>query len=130
MEHVYDRFLMTSGVKRNGKGYQSEALAPIANTLNSNNSNTKRENFRPFGSGRKPMPPPVSSADMIEKAERKAVAVDEMGLMTNVEAEVGSTPLSSLASKTEDGQNGHGTVSLVRRAFKAMVPGKRLSRTF
>lgn len=129
MEHVYDRFLMTSGVKRCGKGYQSEALAPISNTVGANSNNNKRESFRPFGSTRKPMPPPVSSADMIEKIEKRAVAVDEMGLMTNVEGETGTTPLSSLGSKPEE-VNGHGTVSLVRRAFKAMVPGKRLSRAF
>ncbi|KAH6912813.1 CAMK/CAMKL/MARK protein kinase [Coprinopsis sp. MPI-PUGE-AT-0042] len=129
MEHVYDRFLMTSGVKRNGKGYQSEALAPISNTVGANHNANKRESFRPFGSTRKPMPPPVSSADMIEKLEKKAVAVDELGLMTNVEGEAGTTPLSSLAAKSEEG-NGNGTVSLVRRAFKAMVPGRRLSRAF
>ncbi|EAU85877.2 CAMK/CAMKL/MARK protein kinase [Coprinopsis cinerea okayama7 len=118
MENVYDRFLMTSGVKRCGKGYQSESFGPTSNTLGP--STNKRESFRPFSSTRKPMPPPVSSEDIIEKMENKAVSVDELGMMTNVEGEAGTTPLHSVGSKDEGG----GTVAMVRRAFKAMVPGK------
>ncbi|TFK27626.1 hypothetical protein FA15DRAFT_701826 [Coprinopsis marcescibilis] len=134
MENVYDRFLMTSGVKRNGKGYQSEAPVVSSNTLGvSSNNNHKRESFRPFGSSRRPMPPPVSSEDIIEKIEKRqaGVSVDELGLMTGTgAAEGGSTPLGQLNMNNLK-EEGHGTVALVRRAFKAMVPGnRRLSRAY
>ncbi|KAJ2917010.1 hypothetical protein MD484_g3420, partial [Candolleomyces efflorescens] len=125
LETVYDRFLMTSGVKRHGKGYQSETVAPVANTLGPASSR-KENSHRAFYSARKPMPPPVSSDDI----ERRAVSVDELGLMTTTAAATspdGEMVGTTLLSKEE----GSSTVALVRRAFKAMVPnGRRLSRAY
>ncbi|RDB19031.1 MAP/microtubule affinity-regulating kinase 4 [Hypsizygus marmoreus] len=115
VEGVYDRFLMaTSGVKRLGKGYQSDNTGPISSI-----SNAKSDNHRAFHSVRRPMPPPVSSDD-----QRRTVSVDELGVM-------GYTPTSPTP-----GPGGHTllkdetntTVGLVRRAIKAMVPGKTTSR--
>ncbi|KAF9013205.1 hypothetical protein BDQ17DRAFT_1321088 [Cyathus striatus] len=121
LEGVYDRFLMaTSGVKRVGKGYQSDNIGPIGNnnTLNVQNI-AKRDSHRAFYSARKPMPPPVSSDDVT-----RAASVDELGFVAH------SNGVTNTSSSKDDS---HNTVALVRRAIKAMVPGKatvsrRLSR--
>jgi len=118
LEGVYDRFLMaTSGVKRLGKGYQSDNVGPISNSLA-----PKSDNHRAFHSTRRPMPPPVSSADPI-----RAVSVDELGVM-NYDT-TPSTAGSGGQTVLKDENNT--TVALMRRAIKAIVPGKttkRLSR--
>lgn len=109
LENVYDRFLMTTtGVKRVGKGYQSENVVPVSNHHESQ-SNLSRLHRR-----RHAMPPPVSSEDM-----RPTMVVDELGMMTSTQAGTG-TPIVKDES--------HTTVALVRRAIKAMVPGKTASK--
>jgi len=124
MEGVYDRFLMsTTGVKRVGKGYQSDNLRPVhgaASTLECKPMNNNPRNFNVFNSARRAMPPPVSSDD-----QWRYPSVDELGFAT----------CSAAASRTskEDSKN-TATVTLVRRAINAIVPGRtvsrRLSRTF
>ncbi|KAF8799033.1 hypothetical protein BYT27DRAFT_7202794 [Phlegmacium glaucopus] len=117
IEGVYDRFLMaTSGVKRLGKGYQSDNVGPVcSNTVGAGVSVNKG---RHFYSSRKPMPPPVSSAD-----QYRAASVDELGIIT-YEENHSDTPNSKDDSNT--------TVARVRKAIKLMVPkaagSRRLSR--
>jgi serine/threonine-protein kinase GIN4 len=115
VEGVYDRFLMaTSGVKRLGKGYQSDNLGPVGNIHTPNVSNYKHnQNHRAFYSTRRAMPPPVSSDD-----QRRTVSVDELGVVTCT-AGAGSPVLKDESNTT---------VALVRRALKAIVPGKTVSR--
>ncbi|KAF9468652.1 kinase-like domain-containing protein [Collybia nuda] len=118
VEGVYDRFLMaTSGVKRLGKGYQSDNIGPVSNTVGPAVSYYRRDNGKIFHSTRRPMPPPVSSDD-----QRRTVSVDELGVITYVPTseESGSSP----GFKDE----GNTTVALVRRAIKAFVPGKTASK--
>ena len=116
IEGVYDRFLMaTSGVKRLGKGYQSDNAGPvcgnIADTVPLNKS-------RHFYLARKPMPPPVSSED-----QRRAASMDEFGAISHEENN------SDVAYSKDDGNT---TVARVRKAIKLMVPkatgSRRLSR--
>lgn len=104
-ESVYDRFLMsTTGVKRVGKGYQSNNAGPISNTAPLKNIK-RNENF--FRSTRKVMPPPVSSEDW-----RKSASVDEFGAMA---------PSENPVTSTQKGEN----VGIVRRALRTMVNGRR-----
>lgn len=119
VEGVYDRFLMaTSGVKRLGKGYQSNNAGPVSNTLGPQGSNCKSDNHRAFYSTRRPMPPPVSSED-----QRRTVSVDELGIMTYTPSTSGPA-----GGHTVLKDESNTTVALVRRAIKAIVPGKTTSR--
>ncbi|KAF9255643.1 hypothetical protein L218DRAFT_314111 [Marasmius fiardii PR-910] len=112
LEGVYDRFLMaTSGVKRVGKGYQSDVRAPVHNTMKSPENVPARH--RAFYSTRRQMPPPVSSDQM-------HIVVDELGVMTSTPVTGGEREVFRDQSNT--------TVAIVRRAFKAIVPGKTLNR--
>ncbi|KAL0578154.1 hypothetical protein V5O48_003820 [Marasmius crinis-equi] len=112
LEGVYDRFLMaTSGVKRVGKGYQSDINGPVHNTTKSPENVPPRH--RAFYSTRRQMPPPVSS-------EQMHIMVDELGVMS-------STPVPGADHGVLKDQSNN-TVAIVRRAFKAMVPGKTLNR--
>jgi len=112
LEGVYDRFLMaTSGVKRVGKGYQSDVNGPVHNSVKSPQNVPARH--RAFYSTRRQMPPPVSSDQM-------HLVVDELGVMS-------STPAPGAEHGVLRDQNNN-TVAIVRRAFKAMVPGKTLNR--
>ncbi|KAF8627400.1 hypothetical protein AX17_006215 [Amanita inopinata Kibby_2008] len=120
LENVYDRFLMaTTGVKRVGKGYQSDNAAAVSNTLNRDSTDGQpARSYRVFPTSRRhPMPPPVSSDDL--NIIRPTVLVDEMGVMTCTQMGAG-TPVVKDESNT--------TVALVRRAIKAMVPGKTASK--
>ncbi|KAJ6621778.1 hypothetical protein B0H10DRAFT_2015719 [Mycena sp. CBHHK59/15] len=111
IEGVYDRFLMaTTGVKRVGKGYQSDNAGPISYTVGPNTPAAR--NHRPFHSARRAMRPPVSSDD-----KRQSVSVDELGIMTYA---------GPSTARVKD--EGNTTITLVRRAFKAFVPGKPVSR--
>ena len=66
LENLYDRFLMaTTGVKRVGKGYQSDYIAP-APTSTQHNCKPRRKHV---------MPPPVSSADLLT---RPTMVADEL----------------------------------------------------
>ncbi|GLB38202.1 putative protein tyrosine kinase [Lyophyllum shimeji] len=115
LEGVYDRFLMaTSGVKRLGKGYQSDNTGPVSSATLP--TNAKSESHRMFHSARRPMPPPVSSED-----QRRTVSVDELGV-------IGHAPVASLEGHTVLKDDGKNTVALMRRAIKAIVPGKTTSR--
>lgn len=114
IEGVYDRFLMsTSGVKRNGRGYQSDNAGPVFNIAGSGTltGHSRIPRPRAFHSTRR-MPAPVSSDD-----QRKTLSVDELGLMTDSPGP--DTPV------TKD--DGNTTITLVRRAFK-VITGKTVSR--
>ncbi|KAJ7758141.1 hypothetical protein DFH07DRAFT_818885 [Mycena maculata] len=111
IEAVYDRFLMaTTGVKRLGKGYQFNNAGPVSSTMGPSTPAPPR-NHRAFHSARRALRPPVSSED-----QRQSASVDELGVMT----------YAGPASPREGG--GNTTITLVRRAFKAIVPGKTVSR--
>lgn len=116
VEGVYDRFLMsTTGVKRVGKGYQSDNLTHnVPSALECKPTNNNPRNFKVFNSARRAMPPPVSSDDQCRNP-----SVDELGSVT----------CSAGASRTskEDSKN-TATAALVRRAIKAIVPGRTVSR--
>jgi serine/threonine-protein kinase GIN4 len=106
LEGVYDRFLMaTSGVKRLGRGYQSDNAGPVFNNPVPNISQYKR-NHRVFSSGRRRMPPPVSSADQMQ-----SFSVDELGMMNHG------------AATLDDKDETKTTAALVRRALKAIMTG-------
>ncbi|KAI0038637.1 hypothetical protein FA95DRAFT_1684578 [Auriscalpium vulgare] len=108
IEGVYDRFLMaTTGVKRLGRGYQSDNVGPVANTAPTKGLPTQAQ--RMFHSTRRVMPPPVSSEDA-----RMTLSVDELGVMQSSPAAVHSP---STGERT-------GTVRGVRKALKAIVTGK------
>ncbi|KAF8631694.1 hypothetical protein AX15_002243 [Amanita polypyramis BW_CC] len=114
LENVYDRFLMaTSGVKRVGKGYQSDNVVPVSNVPSSTYAGTSLSKLQ---RKRHVMPPPVSSDEL---AARPTVVVDELGMMTYVQPGMG-TPIIKDEANT--------TVAMVRRAIKAMVPGKTTSK--
>ncbi|KAG1780656.1 hypothetical protein EV702DRAFT_963973 [Suillus placidus] len=118
VEGVYDRFLMsTTGVKRVGKGYQSDNLQPVhtaPSTLECKPTNNNPLNFKVFNSSRRAMPQPVSSDDMWGNP-----SVDELGVV--------ACSASTSRSSKEDSKN-TATATLVRRAFKAIVPGRTVSR--
>ena len=116
LEGVYDRFLMaTSGVKRVGKGYQSETVAPVSNKSSGIGLGVTQNKGRAFYSTRRPMPPPVSSEDLL----RKAASVDELGNWSNIE-------------EIPDDDAKEASVGFVRKAIMLMVPkataSKRMSR--
>ena len=67
--------MATSGVKRLGKGYQSDNAGPITNSLGISCA-PKADNHRAFHSTRRLVLPPVSSADPI-----RTVFVDELGVV-------------------------------------------------
>ncbi|KIJ62558.1 hypothetical protein HYDPIDRAFT_50068, partial [Hydnomerulius pinastri MD-312] len=118
VEGVYDRFLMaTSGVKRVGKGYQSDNFKPLHSTVSGVEhgrlSSSQSRGFGVFGTGRRAMPPPVSSEDQW----RRSTSIDELGFVA-----CGAGSNASRPSKDES------KATFVRRAFKAMVPGKTVSR--
>lgn len=107
VESVYDRFLMaTSGVKRVGRGYQSDNTAPQYNVPN---VVAFKKSGKLFGTARRAMPPPVSSEDIN--------IVDEHGNMS-------PGPQVSLAQYKEDSS----TVRVVTKALKAIVTGKTVTR--
>ena len=116
IEGVYDRFLMaTSGVKRLGKGYQSDNAGPVCGSVDSVPLNKSRH----FYLTRKPMPPPVSSED-----QRRAASMDEFGVVSH--------DGSSNSDDSNSKDDGNTTVALVRKAIKLMVPkatgSRRVSR--
>ena len=101
--------MSTTGVKRNGKGYQNDnVLRPIEN-IRPHSSMAKRS--QKFFTTRPKMPPPVSSDDL-----RRASSIDEFGAFM-------STP----AGPTQE-QN-HNTIAIMRKAFKAIVTGNPHART-
>jgi len=122
LEGVYDRFLMaTSGVKRVGKGYQSDFIPPRPSTSNCTSLGSgaikKRHSRMFFGAPKTPMLPPISSEDVVQ---RRGVSVDEMGVISYGPVSAGPDDVES---------TGPLTVSFVRKAIKAMVPSvKRPTR--
>ncbi|KAI0357501.1 hypothetical protein OH77DRAFT_1588381 [Trametes cingulata] len=114
LEGVYDRFLMsTTGVKRNGKGYQSDNVGPVGNVARPHSSMAKRSQ-KFFNSTRRPMPPPVSSDDL-----RRSSSVDEFGTFC---------PSKSTPAAGQSGDHNKNTIAVVRKAFKAIVTGKPAAR--
>ncbi|OCH84370.1 kinase-like protein [Obba rivulosa] len=114
VEVVYDRFLMsTTGVKRVGKGYQSDNAGPVTNVPQQNRVPTNKYNQRLFNTTRRRMPPPVSSEDILRES-----SVDEFGVVVD----------SARPRPSED--QGKNTVAVVRRAFKAIVTAKPVSNRF
>ncbi|KAI0769137.1 hypothetical protein BD413DRAFT_560042 [Trametes elegans] len=116
LEGVYDRFLMsTSGVRRNGKGYQSDNVGPVVNIAVSRpNSSMAKRSQKFFTSTRRPMPPPVSSEDL-----RRASSIDEFGTFC---------PSASASTPAPLGEQNKNTIAVVRKAFKAIVTGKPNAR--
>ncbi|OSD07458.1 hypothetical protein PYCCODRAFT_1358875 [Trametes coccinea BRFM310] len=120
LEGVYDRFLMsTTGVRRNGKGYQSDNGGPVGHVAapRPHSSMAKRSQKFKFHTARRPMPPPVSSDDL-----RRASSVDEFGTFCPSQ----STPAPAPAAGAEHNKN---TIAVVRKAFKAIVTGKPTARS-
>ncbi|OBZ68659.1 Serine/threonine-protein kinase par-1 [Grifola frondosa] len=112
VEGVYDRFLMsTTGVKRLGRGYQSDNAGPVLNVPQQYPAAPKR-NQKFFHSARRPMPPPVSSDDL-----RRASSVDEFGVVVCTQDNVTS----------EHQDQSSNTIAIVRKAFKAIVTGKTVN---
>ncbi|CDO76701.1 hypothetical protein BN946_scf184975.g10 [Trametes cinnabarina] len=116
LEGVYDRFLMsTTGVKRNGKGYQSDNVGPVGNVAAPRpHSSMAKRSQKFFHTTRRPMPPPVSSDDL-----RRASSVDEFGTFC---------PSQSTPAPAHAGDHNKNTIAVVRKAFKAIVTGKPTSR--
>ncbi|KAG6902526.1 hypothetical protein C0995_015344 [Termitomyces sp. Mi166 len=126
IEGVYDRFLMaTSGVKRLGKGYQSDNTGPASTMLSSGipPAYRPRPEKKLFQSTRRLMPPAVSSDDV----QLGPTLVDELGVIGRGPAPM-STDDDAFGGHTILKDDGKTTVALVRRAFKAMVPGKTSRR--
>lgn len=98
--------MSTTGVKRVGRGYQSDNKGPMSHIPQPKASYSKRNPNFFLSARRTPLPPPVSSEDL-----RRSVDVDEFGAMSC--APVGQT----FGHKDE---NSH-PVGLVRRAIKAMT---------
>ena len=90
--------MATSGVKRVGRGYQSDNTAILQNMPS---AKMYKKPAKLFNTGRRPMPPPVSSEDV------NTTLMDEHGHLSiprpNGEEEVGST------------------LNAVRKAFKTIV---------
>lgn len=100
--------MSTTGVRRVGKGYQSDNGGPVGHIASPKPvSQRKKENF--FSTKRKPLPPPVSSDDW-----RKS-AVDEFGALNPPKEDV------MPEGKAESGH----APSIVRRALRTIVNGKR-----
>jgi len=117
LEGVYDRFLMaTSGVKRVGKGYQSDFIPPRPSASNRTSLGSgaikKRHSRMFFGAPKTPMLPPISSEDVVQ---RRGVSVDEMGIISYGPVSAGPDDVES---------TGPLTVSFVRKAIKAIVPSR------
>ena len=96
--------MSTTGVKRVGQGYQSDAASAIPNARPKTATTAKRN----FLTSRRAMPPPVSSEDL-----RKSAMVDEFGTMSSVS--VGAS-----SNHKEDG-SANGAVGIVKRAIKAIT---------
>ncbi|KAL9711218.1 hypothetical protein Ac2012v2_005758 [Leucoagaricus gongylophorus] len=115
-EGVYDRFLTaTSGVKRVGKGYQSDFIPPRPST--SSHTNLRSGAITRRHSRMIPILPPISSEDAVQG---RGVSVDEIGVISY-------GPISTKLDNAEP--TGPPTVSFMKKAIKAMVPSaKRPSR--
>ncbi|KAH8108678.1 hypothetical protein DFH11DRAFT_1066492 [Phellopilus nigrolimitatus] len=109
IEGVYDRFLMAAtGVKRVGRGYQSDMSAP-AQMLPSLGA---KKNSKIF-SGRRPIRSVVSKDDL-----NKSGGVDDFGKFM-------TASYSSMSSHRDDANK---SVRAVAKAFKAIVTGKTVAR--
>ena len=109
--------MSTTGVRRNGKGYQSDNVGPVGHVAapaRPHSSMAKRSQ-KFFHTARRPMPPPVSSEDL-----RRASSVDEFGTFCPSQ----STP----AAHAHAGEHNKNTIAVVRKAFKAIVNGKPATR--
>jgi hypothetical protein len=106
---TYDQLLMaSSGVKRLGKGYQSNIVT--SNIVQAVPASAFKRNPKIFLSARRGMLPPPETP-------RKSVSVDELGALSSTQKAAGT--------RREDGNN---TIKLMRRAFKAITGGGSVSR--
>lgn len=107
--------MATAGVKRVGRGYQSDNLGPVQGLPPLSASTSKRSTYNQstFNSSRRAMPPPVSSEDL-----KVPGALDEHGHL------VCRSITPEIPHHKDDG---HNKVAFVRRAFNA-VAGKTVSR--
>ncbi|KAG6853053.1 hypothetical protein C0991_007197 [Blastosporella zonata] len=121
VEGVYDRFLMaTSGVKRLGKGYQSDNVGYVSSGGSlAIPAHRPRPEKKVFHSTRRPMPAAVSSDDL----QRRAASVDELGIISR-----GPVSSDAMARHTALKDDTKTTVALVKRAIKAFVPNKSTSK--
>lgn len=111
-EGVYDRFLTaTSGVKRVGKGYQSDFIPPRPST--SSHTNLRSGAITRRHSRMIPILPPISSEDAVQG---RGVSVDEIGVISY-------GPISTKLDNAEP--TGPPTVSFMKKAIKAMVPSAK-----
>ena len=121
--------MSTTGVKRVGKGYQSDNKAPVSYTVSTLGPKVPTLNLnlkRAFNSTRKPMPPPVSSDDILKRrssfcgnnSRRSDDVVDEFGM-------VGAGCVGGQLQGAATFPEATHTVGTMKRAFKAIVTGKR-----
>ena len=106
--------MSTTGVKRVGKGYQSDNVAAISNIPRpkvSGRLQKRSSNFFLAG-GRRQMPPPVSSEDLRRRSQ--SVGPDEFGSVSTVPSS-GSDTVGSKGDKSDE------SLGIVRRALKAIT---------
>ncbi|KAI5123455.1 hypothetical protein M0805_008826 [Coniferiporia weirii] len=110
IEGVYDRFLMAAtGVKRVGRGYQSDMSAPAQQNPP---TSVQKKNSKLFGRSARAVTPLIPGDDL-----GKSGTSDDFGFM--------SVSYSASASFRDDANK---SVSAVRKAFKAIVTGKSVAR--
>ena len=108
--------MSTTGVKRVGKGYQSDNKVSLSHGPKVPTLNLRRA----FHSSRRPMPPPVSSDDVLKRRSSFCAGGDKGALDVVDEFGVVSCGQSSMPF-----QEATNTVGTMRRALKAIVTGKR-----
>ncbi|THH31245.1 hypothetical protein EUX98_g2950 [Antrodiella citrinella] len=110
VESVYDRFLMsTTGVKRNGRGYQSDNIGPIGHVAPPQPKTSKH-----FFTATRKMPPPVSSEDW----RGQDTSADEFGTLGGATSPGPKAAYGTFSGKTDG-------VSKFRTALRTIVNGKR-----
>lgn len=112
LEGVYDRFLMaTSGVKRLGKGYQSDSLFNSTPNVPRQKPISRQKSTPKFASIRRAQPPMPLPSNALNKDR---MTIDELGVMN-----FDSTPTT-----TTHKDESNATIARMRRAMKAIVPGR------
>lgn len=101
---IFSFLMSTTGVKRNGRGYQSDNMGPMSHTAQPKVAKAF------FTTSRKPMPPPVSSEDW------RDLSTDEFGTL-------GSSQPPRVTTGTYAGKPDG--VSKFRSALRTIVNGKR-----
>jgi serine/threonine-protein kinase GIN4 len=102
---MYSFLMSTTGVKRVGRGYQSDVALPV---MQAPQPQVLKRNSHFFLSARRPMPPPVSSDDL-----HRVVSFEEWGTKP--------AALAAAAGSSKSEESSGSTVGIVRRALKAMT---------